>query len=191
MADGYPIEAQLANTIEREKKEIKKWRYSRDVLLPHQGQKRESPTAGEVFRQPDLAATLRKLVDTEQLALAAGKNRKEAIYAAYDRFYKGDIAQEIARAVKEEGGLITAEDLANWKVRIEEPVSTTYKGIEVLQADRLDTGARDAPGVEYPRKLDVKSMGYNSSRYIHAILPVDEPRLRRPRLLLRRPLLPT
>jgi len=77
MADGYPIEAQLANTIEREKKEIKKWRYSRDVLLPHQGQKRESPTAGEVFRQPDLAATLRKLVDTEQLALAAGKNRKE------------------------------------------------------------------------------------------------------------------
>src|SRR5882724_1052361 len=169
MADGYPIEAQLANTIEREKKEIKKWRYSRDVLLPHQGQKRESPTAGEVFRQPDLAATLRKLVDTEQQALSAGKNRKEAIYAAYDRFYKGDIAQEIARAVKEEGGLITVEDLANWKVRIEEPVSTTYKGIEVYKLTDWTQGPAMLQALNILENFDVKSMGYNSSRYIHAI----------------------
>src|SRR5215210_6727498 len=70
LADGFPIEAQLANTIERSKAEIKKWRYAREVMLPHLGQKREAPAPGEVFRQPDLAATLRKLVEAETEALA-------------------------------------------------------------------------------------------------------------------------
>src|SRR6266545_2062078 len=68
LADGYPVEAQLANTIEREKKRLKEWRYSREVLLPHLGEKREAPEAGEIFRQADLAATLRKLVEAEQQA---------------------------------------------------------------------------------------------------------------------------
>src|SRR5262245_46309453 len=87
LADGYAIEAQAANSIERQKGEIKKWKYSPGVYLPHAGQSREAPEPGEIFRQPDLAATLRKLVDAEQSALAAGKSRSEAIHAAYDRFY--------------------------------------------------------------------------------------------------------
>src|SRR5690606_15639376 len=65
------------------------------------GGQREGPEAGEMFRQPDLAATLRKLVEAEQQALRQGRSRKEAIYAAYDRFYKGDIAQELVRSVRE------------------------------------------------------------------------------------------
>ncbi len=68
MADGYAIEAQLANTIERRKAEIKKWPDSVAVFLPHAGESRESPSAGEVFRQPALAATLRKLVEAEATA---------------------------------------------------------------------------------------------------------------------------
>jgi gamma-glutamyltranspeptidase/glutathione hydrolase len=169
LADGYPIEAQLSNTIEREKKWLKQWRYSREVLLTHPGAKREAPEAGEVFRQPDLAATLRKLVDAEQQALAAGKNRKEAIYAAYDRFYKGDIATELARGVKEEGGLITTEDLANWKVRIEEPVTTNYRGIEVYKLTHWTQGPAMLEALNILENSNLKEMGYNSSRYIHAI----------------------
>ena len=169
LADGFPIEAQLANTIEREKRRLKEWRYSREVLLPHLGQKREAPEAGELFRQPDLAATLRKLVEAEQQALAAGKNRKEAIYAAHDRFYKGDIAREIARAVKEEGGLITAEDLANWRVRVEEPVKTTYRGIEVYKLTHWTQGPAMLEALNILENFDLKAMGYNSSRYVHAI----------------------
>ena len=69
------------------------------MFLPHPGEAREAPEPGEIFRQPDLAATLRKLVEAEQQALKAGKTRKEAIYAAYDRFYKGDIAEEFVRGV--------------------------------------------------------------------------------------------
>src|SRR4030095_8342883 len=98
-----------------EKASLKQWPYSKAVMLPHLGQSREAPVAGEIFHQPDLAATLRKLVEAEQNALRAGKSRKEAIYAAYDRFYKGDIAQELVRGVREQGGLFTMEDLANWK----------------------------------------------------------------------------
>ena len=169
IADGYPIEAQLADSIEREKKRLKEWRYSREVLLPHFGQPREAPEAGEVFRQPDLAATLRKLVEAEQQALAAGKNRKEAIYAANDRFYKGDIAREIARSVKEEGGLITAEDLANWQVRVEEPVKITYRGIEVYKLTHWTQGPAMLQALNILEHFDLKAMGYNSARYIHAI----------------------
>src|SRR5512134_3466011 len=124
MADGYAIEAQLANTIERTKGQIKQWPYSKAVFLTHPGEAREAPEPGEVFKQADLAATLRKLVEAEKQALAAGKSRKEAIQAAFDRFYKGDIAEELVRGMKEQGGLITKEDLANWKPRLETPVST-------------------------------------------------------------------
>jgi gamma-glutamyltranspeptidase/glutathione hydrolase len=100
MAEGYPIEAQTANSIERGKEQIKQWPYSKKVFLPHLGEKREAPDAGEIFVQKDLLATLQKLVDAEQQALKKGKSRKDAIYAAYDRFYKGDIAKEIARGTQ-------------------------------------------------------------------------------------------
>jgi len=169
MADGYPIEAQIINSIEREKKRLKEWKYSRQVMLPHLGQTREAPSAGEIFRQPDLAATLRKLVETEQQALKQGKNRKEAIYAAYDRFYKGDIAREIARGTQEEGGLITVEDLANWKVRIEEPVKTTYKGVEVYKLSQWTQGPAMLQALNILENYDLKAMGYNSARYVHTV----------------------
>ncbi|HZT60342.1 MAG TPA: gamma-glutamyltransferase [Pyrinomonadaceae bacterium] len=169
MADGYPVEAELVNTIERNKSWIKKWQYSRAVMLPHLGQKHEAPEAGEVFRQPELAATLRKLVEAEQQALKQGKSRKEAIYAAYDRFYKGDIAQELARGVKEEGGLITTQDLANWKVHIEEPVKTTYKGIEVYKLSQWTQGPAMLESLNILENFDLKAMGYNSARYIHTL----------------------
>jgi gamma-glutamyltranspeptidase/glutathione hydrolase len=169
MADGYAIEAQAANAIEAQKAEIKKWKYSVPVFLPHAGQKREAPEAGEIFRQADLAATLRKLVETEQQARAAGKNRKDAIYAAYDRFYKGDIAKEFARGSQEMGGLHTAEDLANWKVRIEEPVVTDYKGIQVYKLDAWTQGPALLQSLNILENFDLKGMGYNSARYIHTL----------------------
>ncbi|HEY0159121.1 MAG TPA: gamma-glutamyltransferase [Thermoanaerobaculia bacterium] len=204
LADGFPIEAQLANGIERQKSWLKQWPYSRAVMLPHGGVApasgasssaaagaaaapqsitpshdvvttaaattgREAPHPGEMFRQPDLAATLRKLVEAEQQALQRGRSRKEAIYAAYDRFYKGDIAQEIARGTQEQGGLITAADLANWRVRTEEPVKTSYKGIDVYKLTVWTQGPSMLQALNILENFDVKSMGYNSARYIHTL----------------------
>src|SRR3954454_3850772 len=169
MADGYAIEAQTANFIEAIKDTIKQWKYSTAVFLPHRGEKREAPAAGEVFVQKDLAATLRKLVAAEREARKAGKTRKQAIYAAYDRFYKGDIARELVRGVQEEGGLITLQDLARWKVRIEEPLSTNYKGIRVYKLPIWQQGPVMLQALNILENADLKAMGYNSPRYIHTL----------------------
>jgi gamma-glutamyltranspeptidase / glutathione hydrolase len=169
MAQGYPIEAQTANAIEREKARIKEWPYSKKVFLPHLGENREAPVAGEIFVQNDLFKTLQKLVDTEQQALKNGKSRKEAIYAAYDRFYKGDIAIEYARSCQEQGGLITATDLAQWKVKIEEPLSTNYKGIEVYKLQQWTQGPVMLQALNILENFDLKNMGYNSTKYIHTL----------------------
>jgi gamma-glutamyltranspeptidase / glutathione hydrolase len=169
MADGYAIEAQLANTIERQKAQIKQWPYSKAVFLTHPGEAREAPEPGEVFKQADLAATLRKLVEAEQQALAAGKSRKDAIQAAFDRFYKGDIADEIVRGMKEQGGLFTKEDLAGWKPRLEEPVSTSYKGIDVYKLTVWTQGPSMLQALNILEDVDLKGMGYNSARYVHTV----------------------
>jgi gamma-glutamyltranspeptidase/glutathione hydrolase len=169
MAEGYPIEAQTANSIEARKEDIKKWPYSQKVFLTHLGEKREAPHAGEIFGQKDLLSTLQKLVEAEQQALKKGKSRKDAIYAAYDRFYKGDIAKEFSRGCMEQGGLITEADLANWKVKIEEPLMTTYRGIEVYKLQQWTQGPAMLQALNILENFDLKSMGYNSTRYIHTL----------------------
>ena len=169
MADGYPIEEETANSIERNKGWLKQWRYSRAVMLPHAGEAREAPEAGEIFRQPELAATLRRLVEAEQDALRRGKNRHDAIMAAYERFYRGDIAQEFVRGMQEEGGLITLADLANWRVKIDEPLMTSYRGIDVYKLPQWSQGPAMLQALNILEGFDLKAMGYNSTRYIHTL----------------------
>ncbi len=169
MATGYPIEAETANRIERYKERIKKWPYSKKVFLTYPNEEREAPYAGEIFRQLDLLETLKKLVEAEKKALTSGKNRKEAIYAAYDRFYKGDIAKEFVRGCQEQGGLITMKDLANWKVYQEEPVSTNYKGIDVYKLTCWVQGPVMLQTLNILENFDIKAMGYNSANYIHTL----------------------
>ena len=166
MADGYAIEAQLVRTITTNKRWITQWKYSPAVLLPNAG---NPPEPGQLFVQKDLAATWRKLVAAEQEALKAGKTRKQAIYAAYDRFYKGDIAQELVRGVREDGGLFTLANLANWKVKIEEPLSTNYRGITVYKLQQWQQGPALLEALNILENADLKAMGYNSPKYIHTI----------------------
>lgn len=169
MAAGYPIDAQTANSMERGKDRIKEWPYSKAVFLPHLGEEREAPAPGEIFVQKDLLATLQKMVDAEQTALQAGKSRAEAIMAANDRFYKGDIAEEIVRGTREHGGLFTKEDLANWKVIEEEPLKTNYKGIDVYKLQEWTQGPSMLQALNILENFDLKGMGYNSAQYIHTI----------------------
>nr|WP_310098448.1 gamma-glutamyltransferase [Algoriphagus sp. 4150] len=169
LAKGYPIEAQTADAIEAQKAKIKEWPYSKKIFLPHLGEAREAPSAGEIFVQEDLYQILAKLVEAEKQALAAGKTRKEAIYAAYDRFYKGDIAKEIVRGTREQGGLFTEADLANWKVKIEEPLHVNYKGIDVYKLQEWTQGPALLQALNILENFDLQSMGYNSVNYIHTV----------------------
>ena len=171
MAKGYPIEAQAANGIERHKKRISEWPYSKKIFLVNDGD-RKAPYPGEVFVQSDLHNTLQKLVDAESEALSNGASRKEAIYSANNRFYKGDIADEIVRSTQEQGGLITKKDLADWKVYIEEPVKINYKGIDVYKLTHWVQGPVMLQSLNMLEEFDLKEMGYNSSRYIHLLYQV-------------------
>jgi gamma-glutamyltranspeptidase/glutathione hydrolase len=172
LAEGYPIEKGTADSIERDKDKIKAWPYARAVMLPHEGAEHEGPVPGEIFRQDDLLQTLQKLVQAEREALAAGAGRKEAIYAAYDRFYKGDIAREFIRGANEQGALFTADDLARWKVHLEEPVKTTYKGLEVYKLNCWVQGPVMLQALNMLETIDLKKMGYNSAAYIHTLYQV-------------------
>ena len=173
MADGYPIEASQADNMERRRNILAQWPSSRAVFLPHydpeRPDKRAAPEGGEIFVQADLAKTLRKLVETEQKALAKGKSRKEAIYAAYDRFYRGDIAKEIVTATQESGGLFTMDDLEQWEVKIEKPVSTNYRGIDVFKLTTWTQGPVLLQTLNILEGFDLKAMGYNSKSYIHTL----------------------
>jgi gamma-glutamyltranspeptidase/glutathione hydrolase len=169
LAAGYPIEAQTANSIERAKERLKQWPYSKAVMLPHLGEKREAPEAGEIFVQQDLFNTLSKMVEAEQTALKKGATRKAAIMAAYDRFYKGDIADEFVRGCQEQGGLITKQDLANWKPIEEEPTHVNYKGIDVYKLQEWTQGPSMLQALNILENFDLKSMGYNSVKYINTV----------------------
>jgi gamma-glutamyltranspeptidase/glutathione hydrolase len=172
LAAGYPIEAQTANSIENQKARIKEWPYSKAVFLPHLGEKREAPEAGEIFVQQDLYNTLSKMVEAEKQALKKGKSRKEAIMAAFDRFYKGDIAKEYARGCQEQGGLITEKDLANWKVIEEEPLKVNYRGVDVYKLQQWTQGPMMLQALNMLENFDLKAMGYNSVNYIHTMSQV-------------------
>lgn len=169
LAAGYPIEAMAANNMQRNLSWIKQWPYSSKVFITHPGEKREAPEPGEIFVQKDLLATLTKMVEAEDQALKQHKTRKEAIYAAYDRFYKGDIAQEFVRGCQEQGGLISMEDLARWKPVEEEPLHVNYKGIEVYKLQQWSQGAALLQSLNILENFDLRSMGYNSTKYIHTI----------------------
>jgi gamma-glutamyltranspeptidase/glutathione hydrolase len=166
MAEGYPMEADAARRIRGSADEMKEWPYTAAVFFPDGG---DGPETGEILVQSDLAATLRKLVEAERDALAEGKSRKEAIYAAYDRFYTGDIAEEFVRGAREQGSSVTMADLANWQVHVEEPVKTTYKGIEVYKLTHWVQGPVLLQALNILENFDLEAMGYNSARYMHAL----------------------
>ncbi len=174
MAAGYPIEQSQADNMERRREILAQWPDSKRIFLPHLSDEagdseRPAPHPGEIFRQTDLHATLLKLIEAEKQALADGKSRKEAIYAAYDRFYRGDIAEELVRSTREHGGLITMEDLDRWQVYIEEPVTTDYKGVTVYKLTHWVQGPVMLQALNILEHVDLQAMGYNSAAYIHAL----------------------
>ena len=190
MADGYAIEESQADNIERRKKLLKKWPYSRAVFLPHLGEEREAPHPGEIFVQADLAATLRKLVETERQALAAGQGSEAGDLRGLRPLLQGRHRRRV-RTRRQGAG---RPDYSRRPRQLEAP----HRGAREhelqrhrgLQADDLGTGARHAPSVEHPGERRPPTDGLQ----LHALRPRhlsgDEPRLRRSRFLLRRPLLP-
>lgn len=176
MAAGYPVNRVDAEMFENAKDRLRQWEDSRRVLLPNDDPDNPrawaAPRPGEIFRQPELQATLEKLVEAEGRALDDGASREVAIMAAYDRFYRGDIAEEIVAANREAGGLFTLQDLDEWQVHIEEPRMTDYRGIEVYKLDHWVQGPVLLQMLNMLEPFDLQSMDHNSVDYIHLLYQV-------------------
>ena len=173
MAEGYPIESDPVRRIRSSRDEIRQWPSSVAVYFTNPDSPDDpGPREGEIFRQPGLKRTLERLVEAEAEALAEGASRKEAIYAAYDAFYRGDIAADFVAGAQAAGALITLEDMANWQVYLEEPVSTSYKGIDVYKLTTWVQGPVMLQALNMAEQLDFQAMGYNSANYLHALYQV-------------------
>ncbi len=164
---GYPIDQMLAQSIDRGKNNLGKYPTTAKIFLPN-GQPLK---AGELMKNPDYAATLRKLVDAERQALAKKATRSQAIKAAFDRFYKGDIAQEFERFFKENGGLLTAADLAAYEPQWTEPLKTTYRGYEVYSNPSTSRGGFEVlMQANLVERYDLTSFGAGSPQATHAMI---------------------
>src|SRR5438445_15075 len=157
---GFPLSERLARELAGAKK-IRQYPSTMRVYMPG-GQ---PPKAGAIFKNVDLARTLKKLVEAEKAA--KGKGRHEALKAARDRFYKGDIAREMAKFSEENGGLFRYEDFAGYTAKIEAPVSIDYHGYQIYKNPSASQGPAELFALRILEGYDLKAMGHNSADYIH------------------------
>jgi gamma-glutamyltranspeptidase/glutathione hydrolase len=164
---GYPIDQMLAGSIDRGKTNLGKYPTTAKIFLPN-GQPLK---AGELLKNPDYAATLRKLVEAERQALSKKATRSAAIKAAFDRFYKGDIAQEFERFFKANGGILTAADLAAYEPQWTEPLRTTYRGYDVFSNPSTSRGGFEVlMGANLVERFNLASYGSGSPQAVHALI---------------------
>jgi len=186
LADGFPISELLARSIAsrdgvrtfvvgddgiktevatpKGNRKLRKYPTSERIYFPNG----RAPAAGEVFANPDLARTLRKLVEAEDKA--ADKGRQAALKAARNRFYKGDIARTMAKFSEENGGLFRYDDFADYSVKVEDPVSIDYRGYEVYKNPSANQGPSELFTLNILRGFDLRLMGHNSADYIHTFV---------------------
>ena len=166
LADGFPIDELRVISITNSVKYLEAWPDSKRTFLPNG----RVPQAGDIFRQPDLARTLRSLAAAEKHALSAGATRSKAIDAVRDYFYRGDIAHRIDAFSKTHGGLLRYEDMAAFHVEPEEPVSTTFKGYTVYKGGFWSQGPAMIETLNLLENYDLQGMKQNSAEYIHILV---------------------
>lgn len=166
LADGMAIDEMRAGSIERNRRFFDLWLSSRRVFMPAG----KVTLPGEIFRQPDLARTLRSMVEAERKALAAGAGRAAAIDAVRDHFYRGDIARRIDAFSREHQGLLRYEDMAAFRLQPEDAVSTSYHGYEVYKPGFWTQGPAMIEALNILESYDLRSMRYNSADYIHTLV---------------------
>ena len=175
LADGgYPVFPTWLDNLERVVPRFRaEWPSSAKVFLVDG----RAPNPGDILVQKDLARTFKRLVEAENEH--KGEGRSAGLRAVYDRFYKGDIAREIVEFQNnfkvrdsngfESAGLLTVEDLADYRARGEEPAKTTYRGVEIYKIGFWSQGPVLLQALNLLEGYDLKSLGHNSAEYIHLV----------------------
>jgi gamma-glutamyltranspeptidase / glutathione hydrolase len=158
--NGFPLSERGASYIAGSKK-ILKYPTTVKIYLPNG----RPPKAGEILKNPDLARTLKKLVEAEKENQSKG--RHEALKAARDRFYKGDIARDLAAFSEANGGLFRYEDFADYTAEVETPVSINYRGYQIYKNPSASQGPAELIALNLLEGFDLKAMGHNSPDFLH------------------------
>ncbi len=161
--DGFAMHWFMAEYLEEHQESYRRWPSSAEVFLPHG----KPPKVGDLFVQSDLGRTIQYMADQEKAH--AGKGRAAGLHAARDAFYKGDIAALIAKYHKENGGWVTMQDLADYKVSFEQPLKTQYAGVDLYTCGPWCQGPVLAQALNLVAGFDVRKLGHNSPQYIHLL----------------------
>jgi gamma-glutamyltranspeptidase/glutathione hydrolase len=164
--DGFAMYPLMAASLEKHAERHAMWPSSAAVYLP--GGK--VPRAGDVFRQTDLGASLQYMADEEKAAAGHGRNgrgREKGLEAARDAFYRGDIAKQIVAFMKEQGGLLSAEDLAEYHSPVGPAERRRFGDLEVFTCGAWCQGPVLLQTLALLEGTDLKGLGHNSADYVH------------------------
>jgi gamma-glutamyltranspeptidase/glutathione hydrolase len=166
LADGFAMYGGLRNSLLRNQESSVKWEWSRRTYYPEG----RVPEIGEIFRQKNLATTLRAIVAAERAELKKGTDRIKAIEAGRDVFYKGDVARRIADAVQADKGLLTANDLAAYRGRVEAAVTTRFQGYDVHKAGFWSQGPVLLMTLNILEAAGIDKMPFGGEQYLHTLV---------------------
>ena len=164
LADGTPLDEQRAMGIMRSREFFQLWPTSRRFYTPN-----GRVQLGMIFRQPDMARTLRAMAAVEAKALKGGASRQAAIDAVRDYFYRGEIARKIDAFSKAHGGLLRYEDMAAFRVEPEEALTTNYRGYTIHKPGFWSQGPTLIETLNLLEGYDLTGMQHNSAKYVHAV----------------------
>lgn len=165
LADGFVMYNFLAEVFASQQKATSKWADAYAAYYPAG----KPPRTGEIFRQPNLARTMRIIADTDAAALAKTRDRKAAIQAGRDAFYKGDIARRIGAAMERDGGLMRYEDLARYKGKVEAPATTRVFGYDICKGGFWSQGPAMLMALNIAEAAGIASMTPGSADYLHIV----------------------
>src|SRR5437773_3397838 len=159
--DGFPMYPLMAASLEKHAERHASWPSSAAVYLPNG----KVPRAGDIFRQSDLGASLQYMADEEKSS--ASRSREAGLEAARDAFYRGDIARQIVAFMKEQGGLLSAEDLAEYHSPVGPPERRRFGDLEVFTCGAWCQGPVLLQTLALLEGTDLKALGHNSADYVH------------------------
>src|SRR5215472_6059918 len=163
--DGFPMYPLMADSLKRHAERHVQWPSSAAVYLPNG----RPPETGEVFYQKELGASLQYMADEEKAAAQGprGRGRDAGLEAARDAFYRGDIARKFVAFHKAEGGLLSAEDLADYHSPVGPPERRRFGDLEVFTCGAWCQGPVLLQTLALLDGTDLAKFGHNTADYIH------------------------
>lgn len=173
--EGFPVFPALNSAIARSAKRFKaEWPTSAEIYLPNGN----VPQVGSIFKNPNLARTFKKIAEAEKLGRKHG--RSAGLDAARHYFYQGPIAKAIDEYMRtfkcrdvygqEHHGLLSLEDLAEYRAGIEDPVTVNYRGLDVYKCGPWSQGPVLLQQLNLLEGFDLKTMGHNTVEYLHTYI---------------------